>query len=258
MTIEFYKYHGTGNDFVAIDNRNLKYTLTQDQVANMCQRRFGIGADGMILIEPSEIADFKMVYYNADGAIGSLCGNGSRCALAFAQFLGITNGNCTFEAADGVHAGNIDGSIYSLEMASFPKISENEMGGFIDTGSPHQLLSVENLNEFNVYNNGKKIRLHPIFKPGGTNVNFTEWKNNVLNVRTFERGVENETYSCGTGVTAAAIYAHYTGATQANEIAIKTKGGNLMVKFTPSEKGYHNIWLIGPAVQTFNGEWEIN
>lgn len=260
MQIHFYKYHGTGNDFILIDNRNSGVTLTNEQVKAMCERRFGIGADGLMLLEKEQGFDFKMVYYNSDGNQSSMCGNGGRCITAFAKHLGIITNKARFMAIDGAHEASIDSSgIISLKMQDVKQVEAGDDYFYLNTGSPHYVKFVQHIDEINVVQEGRKIRNSERFKEEGTNVNFIEKKEDALFVRTYERGVEDETLSCGTGVTAAALVAGIKGvSTSKNMCAIKTLGGDLEVSFEKVlEQNFYNIWLKGPAVLVYKGEIEI-
>jgi len=258
MSVPFFKYQGTGNDFVMIDNRDqLIHKSQQEMFAFWCDRRFGIGADGVILLQSHADHDFEMIYINADGREGSMCGNGGRCAVQFAYDLGIVGSKTHFLAVDGVHYAEITEELVQLQMqsAGFP-IPAIDGGFFLNTGSPHHLAWVEDLKTFDVEKVGKAIRWHAHYMPGGTNVNFLEKKeSNRLAVRTYERGVEAETYSCGTGVTAAALLLAYeTGWNEKFEVAIQTAGGSLQVKARRTETGFDDIFLIGPAKRVFQGQ----
>ena len=259
MKLEFYKYQGTGNDFVMVDNRNPKLSKNDTKlVKHLCDRRFGVGADGLILLEYSEDPedDFKMVYFNADGNESSMCGNGGRCLVAFAKFLGIVENSARFTAIDGVHEASIDGEIISLKMQDVGLIRDEEEYSFLDTGSPHHVIFSENIADINLKKEGAAIRYSELYaQNGGTNVNFVEkLEEDLFSVRTYERGVEDETFSCGTGVTAVALAAHHTSQTKSNSIKLKTPGGDLAVKFELEGNGYKSIWLSGPAKQVFKGE----
>lgn len=261
MTIPFYKFHGTGNDFIMVDNRNDVFSKNNTNlVHDLCHRRFGIGADGLILLENSEedSEDFKMVYYNSDGNQSSMCGNGGRCLVAFAKLLGIIDEKATFDAIDGLHEATIDGDIVSLKMQDVLAKGINEDELFLDTGSPHHILFSEQVGDINVKRDGASIRYSEKYKScGGTNVNFVQQKDeNTFLVRTYERGVEDETYSCGTGVTAVAIAVNAIGKTDANTINLETPGGKLQVSFESKNETYHNIWLTGPTAKVFKGEFE--
>ena len=257
MLQEFYKYQGTGNDFVLIDNRQFSFSKSNTSLINhICDRRFGIGADGLILLEPSEKLDFKMVYFNADGKESTMCGNGGRCIVAFAKFLNIIDNDTTFEAIDGVHYAKIEEDIVHLQMIDVTHIKEEKSYSFLNTGSPHHVQLVDDLSDYNVFKEGAKIRYSNLYKDdNGTNVNFvTKNDNNSFRVRTYERGVENETLSCGTGVTAVALAMYNKGLTTSTFINLQVEGGELKVSFNPNNNAYTNIFLIGKATQVFKGE----
>jgi diaminopimelate epimerase len=259
MQLECFKYQGTGNDFVLIDNREKTISLTTEQIKWLCNRRFGIGADGLMLLELEPGVDFKMVYFNSDGNESSMCGNGGRCITAFAKRLGIISSDAKFLAIDGVHEAKINNEIVSLKMNDVREVEVGEDYFYLNTGSPHYVKFVFGLEKLDVFTEGKKIRYNDRFSKEGTNVNFIEKKGNELFVRTYERGVEDETLSCGTGVTAAALVAAYKGqSTDKNNCAIKTLGGNLNVKFDKVlESTFYNIWLEGPATFVFKTNIEL-
>jgi len=230
--LSFWKYQGTGNDFVMIDNREMIFDKTATKfIASLCDRRLGIGADGLILIEHDTKSDFKMVYYNSDGNESTMCGNGGRCLVAFAKQLGMIKNTCTFNAIDGLHHATIDeNNIVALQMIDVEKIELKEKSLFLNTGSPHHVEIVRNLEYFDVFKNGKRIRESAEYKPGGTNVNFVEQEGPYhFRIRTFERGVEDETLSCGTGATAVAIAMHKLKKTESSLIKITVEGGELEV-----------------------------
>jgi diaminopimelate epimerase len=251
----FYKYQGTGNDFIMIDDRTVQFPVNQALIERLCHRRFGIGADGLILLQNAEGYDFKMVYFNADGREGSMCGNGGRCTVRFAQDLGIFEDSTTFLAVDGPHkAVACEGEIF-LKMGDVSGIQQFDNYFFMNTGSPHHVAFVEDLDQTDVVAEGQQIRYSPTYETqGGTNVNFVQVLDEQnLYVRTYERGVEDETYSCGTGVTACALAAHLQFG-MLDPINIVTKGGQLRISFVKqSDTSFDNIYLIGPAVRVFEG-----
>ncbi len=254
MELQFYKYQGTGNDFILVDNRQAIFSKNNTKmVAQLCDRKFGIGADGLILLEEHPTADFKMVYYNADGNISSMCGNGGRCITHFANFLGIIGNNATFEAIDGFHEAKIENELVYLKMSDVADISIEKEFIFLNTGSPHHVQLVQNLPDYAVVTAGRSIR-NEIYGAAGANVNFVEEiSQNMFAVRTYERGVEDETLSCGTGVTAVALAMHATGKATEEKVTLQQPGGTLQIIFSKSENGYENIFLIGPATQVFKG-----
>ena len=259
MEQTFYKYQGTGNDFILIDDRANVFPLKDvSLVARLCDRRFGIGADGLILIQNAATSDFKMVYFNADGNESSLCGNGARCTIAFANFLNCIEDKTTFEAVDGLHSAHIDGDIISLQMHDVSKIHAFENHTFLDTGSPHHVEMVEKLKTFDVYGNGKRIREGSPYYMTGTNVNFVEQlAKDQFAIRTYERGVEDETLSCGTGATAVALAMYENKKTTATKIKINVQGGILEIQFEVTDKGYSQIFLSGPAEQVYSGTFKF-
>jgi diaminopimelate epimerase len=259
MNVTFYKYQGTGNDFILIDNRRNLFKADQASIERLCHRRFGIGADGLILLENEPSFDFKMVYFNSDGKPSSMCGNGGRCIVAFARFLGAAGTNCRFLAVDGEHLASIEGDNVSLKMKDVDVIEKGDGYFWLDTGSPHYVKSIKEIEKFDVFKEGRAIRYNERFKEKGTNVNFIESYPDHIFVRTYERGVEDETYSCGTGVTAAGIVASLEGiSTTPTECKVRTIGGDLKVSFKKvDDSGYRDIWLTGPAVQVFKGEVNV-
>ncbi|WP_459211664.1 diaminopimelate epimerase [Aquimarina rhabdastrellae] len=260
MTLTFYKYQGTGNDFVIIDNRQQIVSKNDTKlIARLCDRKFGIGADGLMFLEEPQYPedDFTMVYFNADGNESTMCGNGGRCLVAFAAHIGVIKDTATFTAIDGKHEAKIEDGIVSLQMQNVTNIETHEQHLFLDTGSPHHVTLIDGLKAYNVKEKGAEIRHGAPYFEEGTNVNFVEQETeDSFAVRTFERGVEDETLSCGTGVTAVALAMYETGKTKKPEVAIETLGGLLKVRFDKTEKGYENIFLIGPAQQVFKGEIE--
>lgn len=260
MTFKFYKYQGTGNDFIIADNRNGEYSLSTEKIKALCDRRFGIGADGLMLLNQKPGFDFEMKYYNADGKEGSMCGNGGRCMSKFAYHLGIHREVYRFLASDGIHESEIDiDGIVSLKMKDVKSVRKFHNDFVLDTGSPHYIRMVSNVMDFDVYKKGSEIRHSKEFEEDGINVNFVEQLREAdrIIVRTYERGVEDETYSCGTGVTAAALVC-YHNENGFNEVEVKTLGGILTVEFDRvDDNKFENIWLCGPAEKVFEGSVEI-
>ncbi len=256
MRIDFVKYQGTGNDFVLIDDRTGVFPLTnQVLVERLCHRRFGVGADGLILLQRDADVDFRMVYFNADGAEGSMCGNGGRCIVRFAHDLGLFDSETRFRAIDGEHTAVVCEEDLFLKMGDVAGIDDRAGLTFMDTGSPHVVCFVDDLESLDVVAEGRAIRYDARFQPGGTNVNFAQvLDDNTLFVRTYERGVEDETYSCGTGVTAAALVAH-ARLHMPDPVFIQTLGGNLRVSFNAlAGNRFDNVYLIGPAKRVFGGQ----
>ena len=260
MTLHFYKYQGTGNDFILADNRKNEYALTTEQIHKLCDRRFGIGADGLMLMNEKPGFDFEMKYYNADGREGSMCGNGGRCMAKFAYHLGIHREIYRFLASDGVHEAEIDtDGIVSLKMKDVKTIKKFHSDYILDTGSPHYIKMVTNVMDVDVFKKGSEIRHSKDFEDDGINVNFVEQLSEVdkIIVRTYERGVEDETFSCGTGVTAAALVC-YHNENGFNDVEVKTLGGHLSVEFDRiDDNKYENIWLCGPAEKVYEGTVQI-
>lgn len=275
MTFDFFKYQGTGNDFVLIDDRITPDRVTPDRVTpdrvrpdragafpagdqalieRLCHRRFGIGADGLILLQHDPDYDFRMVYFNADGAEGSMCGNGGRCIVQFAHDLGLFETETRFRAVDGEHVAVVGDEEVFLKMGDVAGIEDRAGLTFLNTGSPHVVRFTDDLESFDVVAQGRALRYDERFRPGGTNVNFVQLLNdNTLFVRTYERGVEDETYSCGTGVTAAALVA-YQQLQLPGPVPIRTLGGNLRVSFNPLPNNrFDQVYLIGPARRVFAG-----
>ncbi|MBL7740070.1 MAG: diaminopimelate epimerase [Chitinophagaceae bacterium] len=260
MIIHFHKYQGTGNDFIIVDNRKHEYSsLTSDQIRRLCDRRFGIGADGLMMLNEKAGYDFEMKYFNADGREGSMCGNGGRCIVKFAYHLGIHRVDYKFWAADGEHEAEIDpdGTV-SLKMKNVDKVIKKHGDFMLNTGSPHYVKLVNDVMNEDVYKKGRDIRYSKDFEEEGINVNFVEQAgDDEIFVRTYERGVEDETYSCGTGVTAAALVS-YHNENGFNEVEVKTLGGTLSVEFERLEDDrYVNIWLTGPAEKVYEGKTEV-
>jgi len=258
MKFDFTKYQGTGNDFIMIDGRGKSIEFSSEEISHICDRRFGIGADGLIILKDHPNLDFEMDYYNADGS-QSFCGNGSRCAQAFAKELGLISKDSNFLAIDGEHQGKIDQGVYATKMADVDSNSIVQLGTdwFIHTGSPHYIQFVDDVDSIDVYLKGREIRYSEEYREEGTNVNFVEIHENGINVRTYERGVENETLSCGTGVTAAAIAFQMQNNLQDENVQVSTKGGDLNILLQRSaDKTFDSIWLVGPAIKVFEGSFE--
>ncbi len=246
MQIEFYKYQGTGNDFVMIDNRSNFFPKDNIQlIARLCDRRFGIGGDGLILLENDTETDFKMVYYNSDGNQSSMCGNGGRCLVAFAKKLNVIQDNTTFIATDGVHHASVaDNGIVSLQMIDVADIKITPDYVFMNTGSPHHIQLVEDLEHYNVKENGASIRYGELYGKQGSNINFVKKiDETTFSLRTYERGVEDETLACGTGATAVAIAMNVLGETKANSIDLNVEGGKLVVSFDEKDGTVYQCFL---------------
>src|SRR5436190_3141642 len=254
MKIIFFKYKATGNDFIIINNTDKFFILSEKIIKNMCNRNLGIGADGLILIEKIKKYDFYMKYYNSDGKEGTMCGNGGRCSVHFAKKIGIINNTKTlFKTIDGSHYASIKKNIVSLNMTNIELVEVYKKYICINTGSRHHILLIDNKNNINVYNKGIKIRFNQKSIKKGVNVNFVKVKKNILNVRTNEREVENETFSCGTGVTASAIAAYNIKKLLYNKIIVQTLGGILQVKFEKLLKSYKEIFLKGEVNFVYKG-----
>ena len=261
MKLAFYKYQGAGNDFILVDNREIKVDHHNPKlISRLCDRRFGIGGDGIMFLQNKDGYDFEMVYYNADGEPSSMCGNGGRCIVAFAKYLGIIKTETNFLAVDGPHYAKISesGDWVSLQMIDVNEISRDGDAYVLDTGSPHYIKTVDGLESKDVYADGYAIRNNDIYKAKGINVNFIEPEGDGYFVRTFERGVEDETFACGTGVTAVALaMAKHHNQTGTQSTPIKVLGGNLNIRYNYDGKAFTNIFLEGPAVRVFEGEIEI-
>ena len=259
MLIHFYKYQGTGNDFVIIDNRHNSFDFTREQVAFLCDRRFGVGADGLMLLNSHANYDFEMKYYNADGGESSMCGNGGRCLVKFASEVGIIKSEYHFIATDGEHDASIETNGHvALKMNDVSSVKTDNNVHILNTGSPHYVEMASDVMNMNVYEKGRAIRYSKEFHDHGINVNFVEQTEepDTIIVRTYERGVEDETYSCGTGVTAAALVS-YHNENGYNYVNVKTKGGLLGVEYDKVEDSFKNIWLIGPATKVFEGDIDL-
>lgn len=258
MKLDFFKYQGTGNDFIILDNRDANIKLSTDQIRFMCNRRFGIGGDGLMLLETISGYDFKMVYFNSDGNESTMCGNGGRCLVKFAYHRGVFKDKTTFLATDGPHEASVaDSGWVHLKMIDVENVEHGEDYFFMNTGSPHHVKFVKELTTFPVFSEGKAIRYSEKYVPNkGTNVNFAEkLEDDTLFVRTYERGVEDETYSCGTGVTAAAIAALSLGLV--SPVKIKTIGGHLSVNFYANNGKFLQVYLNGPADFVYSGQIQL-
>ena len=257
MKIQFHKYHGCGNDFILIDNRTLGLSLSTDQIKKLCHRRFGIGSDGIILIQNENEFDYHMLFYNPDGS-QSFCGNGSRCALHYSHVLGIIEEKANFTAIDASHEGRLNGLHTSIHMSDVYEIEKGIDFYYVDTGSPHYVRFVDNVDDIDVYKEGQEIRYNDRFKEVGTNVNFVEITDDNVKSRVYERGVENETYSSGTGTTAVALCTALHTSLNKNEVTIETRGGNLSVSFERTDAdSFKNIWLNGFVTPVFEGQFEL-
>ncbi len=256
--MQFYKYQGTGNDFVMIDDRENRFVLTDTSIVkHLCDRRFGIGADGLILLRLSAEAHFEMIYYNSDGNLSSMCGNGGRCIARFAQQLNIIDSHCTFKAVDGMHHASLTDTEVALKMNDVSEVEIDNDQYILNTGSPHVVKYVPDVNALDVVEEGRSIRYNDRFIKQGTNVNFVLHENNVLRIRTYERGVEDETLSCGTGITASALAhaIHYKFQAGSYTVHLSSQGGMLKVTFDfDGQNSFTNIYLIGPAEKVFEGE----
>ncbi len=260
MMTTFYKYQGTGNDFIFVDNRQGNFPKNDSKlIEKLCDRRFGIGADGLILLENDRDSDFMMVYYNSDGNQSSMCGNGGRCIVAFAKSLNLISDETTFRATDGLHYASVlaDGTV-SLQMKDVPEVKIESDYVFLNTGSPHHVMIVKDLDHYDVESIGAAIRHSDLYGKAGSNVNFVDQlSDNHFRLRTYERGVEDETLSCGTGATAVALAMNALGKTNSHAIKLDVEGGKLEVTFDKVNDGYINVFLKGPATFVFEGiiEW---
>lgn len=262
MIVPFVKYHGTGNDFILVDQRTQRWLGVGDRVlvARLCHRRFGVGADGLILLQPHARLDFEMVYFNADGRPSTMCGNGGRCVVAFAHSLGLIGAHCRFSAPDGMHEARVrtDG-IVELRMADVDDVQHwDEEACVLDTGSPHFVRFVTEVDGLDVVQEGKRVRYSAPFVQAGINVNFVQATDGqLLRVATYERGVEDETWSCGTGVVASVLAWAARDAAATSPVQVDTRGGRLEVRFRRRGRGFSDVWLCGPAVRVFAGQVEV-
>jgi diaminopimelate epimerase len=259
LKLPFYKYQGAGNDFIMIDDRDLSFPVNQLVIEKLCNRHFGIGADGLILLQTHSQADFKMVYFNSDGRESTMCGNGGRCIVRFAEDLNLIQNTTEFTAIDGLHHAHISPLEVQLQMTNVSQVDQFPSHSFLNTGSPHHVEFVEEVDEVEVKHLGAKIRYGSPYFEEGSNVNFVQiLEDGSLKIRTYERGVEDETLACGTGITAAAIAAYEAGKIKSNQVEILSRGGELKVRFEKNTSGgFENVWLTGPAEFVFSGEIEI-
>ncbi|MBC6401037.1 MAG: diaminopimelate epimerase [Ekhidna sp.] len=256
MKLYFHKYQGTGNDFILIDDQTLEFPVSAALIERLCDRKFGIGADGLILIQDHEELDYKMIYFNSDGS-QSLCGNGSRCGFTFARDLNLVDKKATFETTDGVHQIKLEKGLIHFQLfdvSNSKKLSEKEW--YLNTGSPHHIVLSESLNELDLRQAGRQIRYAKSYSgQNGTNVNFAQLLPDRVKIRTYERGVEDETLSCGTGATAVGLLAGNLG--YKSPVIVETKGGELKIFFEKGNDKFTNIWLAGPAEKVFSGSITI-
>ena len=256
--LNFYKYHGTGNDFILINSFDDDINISYKNIKHMCHRQFGIGADGLMILRKKDGYDFEMDFYNSDGKKGSMCGNGGRCIVAFAHHLGIINDKAHFYAPDGEHYAKYFGTNkISLQLNNVNKIETHKLGLFMDTGSPHLVVFKNNANGLNVFEQGHTIRYSDDYKEQGVNVNFVIPDVNTSSVFTYERGVENQTLSCGTGTVASAIALHKSKGINP-PVKLATLGGDLTVYFDNIRNNeYNNIWLEGPVEKVYSGSFRF-
>lgn len=258
MILPFYKYNGTGNDFIMIDNRSGLFDSSNTElIQKLCTRHFGVGADGLILLENHPEYDFRMVYFNSDGNESTMCGNGGRCIIRFASDLKIIQNETSFIAIDGPHKGIVKGDVISLQMQDVSSVLKTDQHTELDTGSPHYVSFMNRLPEDDFVAIARKIRRSAPYVKDGINVNFAQTSNGQITMRTYERGVEDETLACGTGATAVAIAAYHNGLVPNNSIPIQVQGGQLNVSFDSHNNQYKNIWLTGPAEYVFEGTVKI-
>lgn len=261
IKMKFYKYQGAGNDFIIVDNRKGDIDHQNPAfIAEICDRRFGVGGDGMMFLQDKSGYDFEMIYYNSDGQPSSMCGNGGRCMVAFAHDLGVIEGETNFLAVDGEHYAKISdsGTWVSLQMIDVDMIKKEGHDYVLNTGSPHYVHFTSGLDQKNMFEEGRRIRYNDTYTKEGINVNFVEDKGDYLFVRTYERGVENETYACGTGVTAVALaMAKHRQVIGTISTQVKVLGGDLTVRFNYDGKRFYDIYLEGPAKKVFEGNIEL-
>ncbi|RPH29852.1 MAG: diaminopimelate epimerase [Bacteroidales bacterium] len=256
MQLLFSKYHGAGNDFVIIDNRAESFPKSTNLIKHLCDRHFGIGADGLMLLEKATNADFYMRYFNSDGNESTMCGNGGRCITLFAKNIGVIQSSARFMGIDGEHAANFESpNMVNLKMQDVSGVVTGSNFYFLNTGSPHYVCFVDDVQKVDVMAQGRAIRNSYNLDNGGTNVNFIDFTNDFINIRTFERGVEAETLACGTGTVASTIAYYLHTKNIKSEYTIHTQGGELFVKFKQlNDSKFEDIWLKGPANHVFDGQ----
>lgn len=258
MQINFTKYQGAGNDFILVDNREKVFPVDYNLIEKLCDRRFGIGADGLMLLENEEGYDFKMRYFNSDGREASMCGNGGRCIVAFAKQIDIIKEHTRFIAVDGEHLADIMPNGVKLKMMDVSDIEIGEGYFYMNTGSPHYVKFIETHDNFDTYKEGYSIRYNDRFRKEGTNVNFvSDISEGNINVSTYERGVEEETYACGTGCVASALSKAIQEGKDSGKYDIVTKGGDIKVYFIKDESGFKEVYLEGPATRVFDGSIDL-
>ena len=257
MLVKFNKYQGTGNDFVIIDLTKDDFKFSQNQIKKICDRKHGIGADGLILISNHNSLSFEMKFFNPDGST-SFCGNGSRCAVLFCFHQGIVQSNCSFMTNDGIHQGQVlEDEKIKISIKSPVIVDKLSNGDFeVNTGSPHYVQVTESLDNIDFNNYCKSIRNNDKYFQDGININLVKIEDDFLDMRTYERGVEDETLSCGSGVTATALAIAYENKIE-NSLLVKTRGGKLKVDFERSENKFGKIFLIGSAKFVFSGDYNL-
>lgn len=256
MEFPFQKYQGTGNDFVIVQESDLSRPMTITEIKAICARSFGVGSDGLMIIGSSGVADYKLEFFNPDGS-QSFCGNGARCSVAFALAHGLFHERCVFEAFDGLHEGIVMEDEIAIAMREVHSAQLYSDGFYCHTGSPHLMVGVDDLNEMDIVSRGRKLRYDDRFSPGGTNVNFLQSINGRWHMRTYERGVEQETLSCGTGATAAGLFIMDQSTQVLNQVELQTLGGKLTIlaqKTGPFQ--FKSVYLKGSVKHVFNGVWQ--
>ena len=259
MKIDFFKYEGTGNDFVIIDNRGLTFQKkNKSLIQNICDRKKGVGADGLILLENHDELDFSMIYFNADGSESGFCGNGSRCITHLSNNLNIINDNAKFNAIDGIHESKITNGRISVKMndilkSEIFKYNDKYSTTFVDTGSPHLIRIYENIDSIDIVKEARELKLIYSEYTDGLNINFCQISDSKIKLRTYERGVEDETLSCGTGAVASAVFLKDSGLVSNDKVEILMKGGLLCVELNKEKNLFSDIWLSGEVNMVFKG-----